>query len=232
MPSDEDRVAYLAGDATDALDPAEQAELDELKTLLGDPAVWADPDPGVEDRVVAAITAEAALTTDAPDAVAPRPASRTREPATVTPLAPRRSRRPLVYALAGVAAAALIALGVVVALRRDTTSPQFTVALQPSNLIPDAFGTAEMTKSTSGWRIELDATGLPRLDGGRFYEAWLRNAANVLVPIGTFNEGADVTLWAGVSPLDFPTMTITREEADGNQASSGQRVLVGTVKNP
>ena len=41
----------------------------------------------------------------------------------------------------------------------------------------------------SGWRIELDASGLPRLDNGRFYEAWLRNAAGVLVPLGTFNEG-------------------------------------------
>jgi hypothetical protein len=30
------------------------------------------------------------------------------------------------------------------------------------------------------------ATGLPRPDGGRFYEAWLRNAAALLVPIGTF----------------------------------------------
>jgi hypothetical protein len=52
--------------------------------------------------------------------------------------------------------------------------------------------------------IELDATGLPRLDRGRFYQAWLRNADGVLVPIGTFNEGQKVTLWAGVSPKDFP----------------------------
>ena len=51
----------------------------------------------------------------------------------------------------------------------------------------------------------------------------------MLVPIGTFNEGTDVTLWAGVSPQDFPTMTITQESADGDQDSSGQRVLVGTA---
>ena len=71
--------------------------------------------------------------------------------------------------------------------------------------------------------------GTPRLDGGRFYQAWLRNPAGVLVPIGTFNEGQDVTLWAGVSPKEFTTLTITRERADGEQASSGQKVLVGTV---
>ena len=51
----------------------------------------------------------------------------------------------------------------------------------------------------------------------------------MLVPIGTFNEGQDVTLWAGVSPKDFTTLTVTREQADGDQASSGERVLVGPV---
>jgi hypothetical protein len=51
----------------------------------------------------------------------------------------------------------------------------------------------------------------------------------VLVPIGTFNEGEDVTLWAGVSPEEFSTITVTRERADNDQESSGERVLVGTV---
>ena len=64
---------------------------------------------------------------------------------------------------------------------------------------------------------------------GRFYEAWLKNDAGVLVPIGTFNEGRNVTLWAGVSPEDFTTLTVTREHADGDQASSGEKVLVGTA---
>jgi hypothetical protein len=49
----------------------------------------------------------------------------------------------------------------------------------------------------------------------------------VLVPAGTFNEARNVTLWAGVSPKDFGTLTITRERADGAQASSGEKVLVG-----
>ena len=51
----------------------------------------------------------------------------------------------------------------------------------------------------------------------------------MLVPIGTFNEGPKVTLWAGVSPKIFPTLTVTREQADGDQASSGEKVLVGKV---
>jgi hypothetical protein len=36
-------------------------------------------------------------------------------------------------------------------------------------------------------------------------------------------------LWAGVSPKTFSTLTVTRERADGDQASSGEKVLVGTV---
>jgi hypothetical protein len=112
----------------------------------------------------------------------------------------------------------------------STSGQQFQAALAPTGLAPAAQGQATLTKTSSGWRIEVDATGLPRLDGGRFYEAWLRNSAGVLVPIGTFNEGRKLTLWAGVTPLRFTTLTVTREEADGNQASSGQKVLVGTVR--
>ena len=47
-------------------------------------------------------------------------------------------------------------------------------ALGPTALAPGASGNATLTKTSSGWRIELDATGLPRLDNGRFYEAWLK----------------------------------------------------------
>ena len=98
-----------------------------------------------------------------------------------------------------------------------------------TGLAPGASGNATLTKTSSGWRIELDATGLPRLDNGRFYEAWLKNPAGVLVPVGTFNEGRKVTLWAGVSPEGFTALSVTREEADGNQASSGRKVLVAKI---
>jgi hypothetical protein len=47
--------------------------------------------------------------------------------------------------------------------------------------------------------------------------------------VGTFNEGRHVTLWAGVSPKQFPTLSVTRERSDGDQTSSGDKVLVGTV---
>lgn len=140
----------------------------------------------------------------------------------------RVPHRRLVFAGAAVTAALAVAIGLAV-FRSGTPSPRFQAALAPTGLVPNAAGQATLTKTSSGWRIELDATRLPRLDGGRFYEAWLRNEAGVLVPIGTFNEGRDVTLWAGVSPKSFTTLTVTREQADGVQDSSGEKVLVGPV---
>ena len=138
-------------------------------------------------------------------------------------------RRVVVWAGAAAAAAAAVAIGLSV-LDSGTSAERFHAALGPTGLVPAASGEATLTKTTSGWRIELDATGLPRLDDGGFYAAWLRNGAGVLVPIGTFNEPRNVTLWAGVSPKVFSTITVTRERADNNQASSGERVLVGPVE--
>jgi hypothetical protein len=140
----------------------------------------------------------------------------------------RMSRRPV---LVGAVATAVLTLAVGVAVFRSVSSGvRFHAALAATDLVPGARGAATLSKTSSGWRIELNATGLPRLAGGRFYEAWLRDSAGVLVPIGTFNEGRKVTLWAGVSPTSFTTLTVTREQADGDQTSSGEKVLVGTVR--
>jgi len=140
-----------------------------------------------------------------------------------------RGPRPV---LIGAAATAVLAVAVGLAVfRSSTSSERFRAALAATDLVPGARGAVTLTKTSSGWRIELRATGLPRLAGGRYYEAWLRNTAGVLVPIGTFNEGRKVTLWAGVSPTSFTTLTVTREQTDGDQSSSGEKVLVGTVRS-
>jgi len=141
-----------------------------------------------------------------------------------------RATRRLVLAGAATTAALVAAVAVAVSVLGSGTSTEtFHAALAPTKLAPGVTGEATLTNTTSGWRIELDATGLPRLDAGRFYQGWLRNAAGMLVPVGTFNEGRNVTLWAGVSPKEFTTLTVTRERADGDQTSSGEKVLVGKV---
>lgn len=151
-------------------------------------------------------------------------------------LDPQRSARtvraPRRLALGGIAVAAVAAAAVAVAVVASSGShgTRFQAALGPTPLASGASGEATLTRTPSGWRINLHATGLPRLEGDRFYEAWLRSSTGVLVPVGTFNEGENVTLWAGVSPASYKVLTVTRERADGNQASSGQKVLVGPVR--
>ena len=189
----------------DDLTPTERAEIDRIRSTLADPVVWAEPPVDLQERVVAAIATEAA----AGGSPAPR----------------RRWTR---YAAAGLAAAVLLAVGLTVAIRANQDHPvQFAAAMSGTSLAPTASGDVTLTKTPSGWRIALHATGLPRRADGEFYEAWLKNDAGVLVPIGTFNDGNDVTLWSGVGPAAFGTLTITREVADGNQASSGEVVLLG-----
>ena len=116
--------------------------------------------------------------------------------------AQRRPRRmPVSRRLGAVGAAAAVAVVVVIGLavfRSSSSETRFQAALAATSLAPGAKGDVTLTKTSSGWRIELDATGLPRLDHGRFYEAWLRSASGVEEPIGTFKEGPNVTMWAGV----------------------------------
>jgi Anti-sigma-K factor rskA, C-terminal len=230
MNDDDDRVAYLAGEDGSEVDDATRADLDELRALLADETLWAMPPAGLEDSIVAAIAAES---TDRANPVttavaAPAAASGPPPPATVTSLAERRARR-IRRVLATAAAVAVLALGGAYFATRERTSDGTAVSLEATEILPDAGGTAHVKRFESGWRILLDATGLPRLDDGAYYQAWLKDADGVLVPIGTFNEGADVVLWAGVSPVRFSTLTVTKERADGDQTSSGQRVLVGTI---
>ncbi len=145
---------------------------------------------------------------------------------------PGRQRSPRRLVVAGAATSAVLVVAVAVAvsvLGSGASAESFHAALAPTDLAHGATGEATLTKTSSGWRIELDATGLPRLDAGRFYQGWLRDSAGMLVPIGTFNEGREVTLWAGVSPTKFTTLTVTRERADGDQSSSGEKVLAGEV---
>jgi hypothetical protein len=206
--TDHDRIAYLAGEPDAIVRPEERAGLDDLRTLLADPAVWTEPYPGLEDQVVAAVAA----------------ASRVGPP----PVVRRRRRR--LTTITGLVAAAAIIVALLVVVRSGTPTEQFRAALAGTSLSPGASGEATLTKTSAGWRVNLRATGLPRLANGRFYEAWLKNPSGVLVPIGTFNQPTNITLWAGVPPANFPFFTVTRQLANGNPASSGQRVLIGVAR--
>ena len=210
-------IAELAALADGTLAPERRAELEARVAASSELA-----DRLAEQQRALALSRIASAEVEAPAALRARVEAQQRVRRTGTP------RRLVLVGATATAAVVAVAIGLGV-FRADTDGERFHAALAPTDLAPAASGEATLTKTSSGWRIELDATGLPRLEDGRFYEAWLRNPEGVLVPIGTFNESQQVTLWAGVSPKEFPTLTVTRELADGDQGSSGEKVLVGTA---
>jgi hypothetical protein len=218
-PNDE-REALIAGDRR--LEPDQAAELALLADLLADPSTWADPSPGLEDAIVRAVTdAKPAAATSAPraDAGSRHEAEQSRR------------RRVVVSLVAAAAAIAIVVVVAAVALSRGAGSPDYAANLSATALAPGAHATVDIDKTAAGFRVTLDASGLPHLQAGEYYQAWLKNAAGVLVPIGTFSSSdGRVTLWSGVSPKAYPTITVTIEAADADQSSSGRRVLVGDAR--
>ena len=208
----------LAALADGSLAPDRRAPLEAV--------VAASPELGhllAEQQRAVALVRGAAIEVEAPASLRVRV-----EPKARTARASGRRRLVLLGGAATAAAVAALAVALVV-VSSHSSRERFRTALAGTTLAPGASGDATLTKTSSGWRIELRATGLPHRAGRHFYEAWLRNPAGVLVPIGTFKDGRAVTLWAGVSPKEFTTLTVTREQADGDQASSGEKVLVGTI---
>src|SRR5690349_3966047 len=114
MASDDDRIAYLSGadEAGEGLADEERAELQTIRDLLADPTMWAEPDPSLEDRVVAAVSAEAARHESrdhGEQAATLEPSRRQREARSA-----RRRRIPIVSAGIAAGAAAAVALAMTV----------------------------------------------------------------------------------------------------------------------
>lgn len=200
---------------TDELDPV-------VAALLAADDVWDEPPAGLERAVVSAIASEAGATPAAP--------------AGWGELDERRWRRSVPWWLAAAAVCALVVAGVaLVAGRGDDRQERSTglvVELAPTNVFPEASGTADVAATAAGLRIVLDAKGLPPAGPDHYYEAWITDGT-VRVSAGTFhlNGGsAPIELWAGVDRPAFRTLTVTLEPIDGVAESSGQVVLRGTFE--
>lgn len=203
--NDDPQIAYLAGDDNARVSPAERAEIDKLREVLADPAVWVEPRADMQERIVAAIADSGTQ---------------------------RRPRAMFRYAIVSSVAAVVLAVGLVIGLNavQENKSLQYSASLRGTELAPRASGEVTLTKTASGWKIQLHASGLPRRGNGEYYEAWLKNDEGVLVPVGTFNQPDEVILWAGVPPTTHPTFTVTRQLANGDPASTGQVVLIGAAQ--
>lgn len=195
----------------------------DIVALLADASTWVEPPSGLSDRVVAAVRSEAAFGDDS-------------DPVSLG-AAPRRTWfRP---ALVGAAAAITFLFGGIIVLSAlsgaEIGTDAFSAELTSTGLVSDVGGNIDVTSFDSGLRIDLEAPGLPRRDDGKFYEGWVRTADGDLLPVGTFHEGSNVTLWAGVELDRIELFTITLEEAAGGndpgQGSSGEVVLRTAIQS-
>ena len=185
----------------------------DIVALLRDPSLWQEPSAQLEDRIVAGITEERRV---------------------VVPIGRARRAWPGRLAAAAIGAAAAAAVVLIAVPRNDDQQADARVAIAGTQLAPGISGSAGITSETSGVRIQFSVKGLPRRDGGDFYEGWLKNCAGTeLVPIGTYHELDNATGWAGVSVNDFPLLTVTREHVaapkDAAQGSSGEVVVSGAL---
>jgi hypothetical protein len=228
---DDDRIGYLAGEAAESLSADDRAALDALRAELSAAPIWEEPPAELEDRVVAAVAREAEerRRNARQSQLRPVPA-RASVSHRLRSAAGRQSGRRPVLALSVLTAAVVAGVLVVTGLSDNAPPQQFAMVVLGTSLAPRAHGSATLTKTTSGWRIQLSATGLPHRQGATFYEAWLKNPAGTLVPVGTFNDARQVTLWSGVPVTKFRNLTVTLQPANGNPASSGRRVLTGTIR--
>lgn len=175
---------------------------------LDDAALWVEPSAELEDAVMREI--------GEPDVEAPP-----------MPHAIRvRSRGRWIAAAASIAA--VLAIGIAIgALRSD--SPDWEIALFPTDAAAGATGVVKGWNEASGTRVELDLSGLAPAPDGFVYELWFSNE-EVHVSAGTFHGTADdVTLWAGVSRGDFPRVWITLEPLDGDQGPTTNLLDSDTV---
>ena len=126
--TDDDRIGYLAAEADAVVGPDERGELDDLRGLLADPAVWAEPDPTLEDRVVAAIAGAAGPG---------------------VPQLVRRRRNRAVVGIGGLVAAAAIVVALVVVLGGSAKPLQFRAALVGTDLEPRCEGRSDAYQERS-----------------------------------------------------------------------------------
>lgn len=199
----------------------ETLQLSQIQALLADESLWALPTASLEERVVEAINGEAP-----PTGAHTRDYFEYRRPA--------RRRSLLTGFVAGAAAAAAVVAVVAIAGRDDASQPDFATRLEGTELAAGFTGPADATITPTGVYIVVAVPGLPRRDNGEFYEMWLKSCdGSLLVPAGTFHDLDEAVGWAGVDPVQFPILTVTREQAaapgSADQGSSGEVVLRGQL---
>lgn len=200
---------------TDHLDSLEEPTADELamiRHLVARPDVWQDLPVGLDDAVVAAITAEVPRVSDIPSVAPTATASRW-----------------LPWWLAAAAAVAIVVAGVAIVGRGSDRPAGIEITMVGTDAAPGATASVVLSSTPAGLKILLDAEGLAGAPDGYYYEAWVSDGTT-RVSAGTFHlRGGDneIELWAGVVDPAFDRLSVTLEPIDGDTDTSGDVRLVG-----
>ena len=201
----DERARYL--ESGSGAEPPDRDQLDALRDILGNGAIWSEPPPEVAGRVAEEIVAGAR----------PRPHVRPR-PA---------------WLGAAVIFAAVMVVVVAAAAGLFADPEETVVAMSGTELEEGARAEAAIGATGSGWWIRLDIDGLPPAPEDAYYEGWMWNDSGDGVSIGTFhlrNDAEPVMLWSGVDPAEYPSIWITLEAEDGDPAASEQVVMRGRTE--
>lgn len=206
MRCDDARAAFLANEAApshrDHLETCGRCrsiidELRETKRTLESGAMWAEPDPGLEDSVVTLIGGAAK---------------------------PRERRVPRRLWAAVAASIVLVAtVGALVQSNRGR-APDWQVALPGTDEAPAASGTVRGWNESGGTRLFFDIDGLREAPAGSVYEVWFSRGP-LHVSAGTFTGGGEIQMWTGIARRDYPRIWITVEPIDTDTGPSGVTVM-------
>jgi anti-sigma-K factor RskA len=139
-------------------------------------------------------------------------------------------RTPVLAAAAGIAAALLLAL-VVLLSGSGEDSAYATSDLRSPRATDGPAAKAWLTTVDAGTHVSLQAK---RLSGGDIYELWCVRPDGTRVSGGTFKARADgrasAELTAAVSPGDYHGIVVTRLPAGAPEGARGPMVLQGELK--
>jgi hypothetical protein len=139
--NDDERIAYLAGEASAPVDPEERAEPDKMRTALTDPAVWAEPEPDLQERIVGAIASAHERSDTARDLQGGGSAV---DRDNVVRLRTRR----ISHAILGAAAAVLLAIGLAIGLTNQSSEPvEYAASIRGTDLAPDSSGEVTLVQT-------------------------------------------------------------------------------------
>jgi Anti-sigma-K factor rskA len=202
------------------LTPDERATVDQLRSVLAHPAVWAAP-PDLPVHPAAIDTALEPV----PTAPAPKAGTGLTGGLPTRLGNPWRSRR-LRWGLGATGLAAAVS-AVVVTLLPAGDPVRFDLA--GTAAAPGAHATVTAVKQDAGWHLELDTRDLPGAPDGAYYQGWVVRGSSY-VPLGTFHlrRAGEVELWAGVPVDEYTRLEITRQRIGGEQ-SPGELILYGEI---